>query len=124
MKVDANKYNEFRDILKNIFYRGWAFELHLEDGDFYLQLDLKEDGWKGRKWRMSPHMTRSEVVQTAFLAVKTAEEHEMREKFTYFGKAIFGPHLNADDLVEFIGTAVRLDERLPGRGYEHKSGAY
>ena len=43
-------------------------------------------------------MTKSEVIQTAFKAVLTAMEHEVREKFHYKGKPIFGPHYHVDAL--------------------------
>lgn len=36
----------------------------------------------GRKWRVEPNLPSSEVIQTAFLAIKKAREHEMRELFT------------------------------------------
>lgn len=52
----------------------------------------------GRKWLVSGHSTLSEVVQTAFLAIKTAEEHEMRERFRYRRAAVFGPHFNVEYL--------------------------
>jgi len=52
----------------------------------------------GRKWRLSPHMTRSEIVLTALKAVLTAVEHEARERFTYRGLPIFGPHVDVDAL--------------------------
>lgn len=54
----------------------------------------------GRKWRLSKHMTDSEIVQTAFLAVRTAQEHELREQFKYKGYAIFNPHFDLDHLVK------------------------
>ncbi len=62
--------------------------------------------WKGRHWRLSEHMTDGELVQTAFKAIMTALEHEARERFTYKGKAIFGPHLDVDKLVEIAGDTV------------------
>jgi hypothetical protein len=36
----------------------------------------------GRKWRIESYTPTSEVIQTAFLAVKKAREHEIRELFT------------------------------------------
>jgi len=36
----------------------------------------------GRKWRIEPQLPSSEIIQTAFLAIKTAREHEIRELFT------------------------------------------
>lgn len=59
----------------------------------------------GRKWLISRHSTKSEVVQTAFKAVMTFEEHEIRESFTYKGERIFGPHFDVD----FLAEACKLD---------------
>ena len=36
----------------------------------------------GRKWRVEPNLPTSEIIQTAFLAIKKALEHEIRELFT------------------------------------------
>jgi len=35
----------------------------------------------GRKWRVEPQLPTSEIIQTVFLALKTAREHEVRELF-------------------------------------------
>lgn len=67
--------------------------------------------WGGRKWFLSPYMTKSEVVQTAFKAVLTAVEHETREQFTYRGQPIFDPHYDVDKLVELRAQHDCLDER-------------
>lgn len=67
---------------------------------------------KSRKWMLSPHMTKSEVVQTAFKAVMTAEEHETREKFSYRGQPVFGPHFDLDQLVRICGLGHQ-DARVP-----------
>lgn len=65
----------------------------------------------GRKWMLSPHMTKSEVIQTAFKAVMTAMEHEVREKFRYKGKPVFGPHFNVDTLYDACGQESSFDVR-------------
>lgn len=65
--------------------------------------------WNGRKWQLSQHMTDSEIVQTALLALITWAEHEVRESFEYRGEAIFAPHFDVDDLVTLI-AAERLGE--------------
>lgn len=66
----------------------------------------------GRKWLLSPHMTRSELVTTALKAVLTAVEHEAREEFLYRGEMIFAPHFDVEDLVTLsqVGSA---DVRVP-----------
>jgi len=51
-----------------------------------------------RQWRLSPDMTKSEVVQTVFKCCVTSAEHRTREAFLYRGRRVFGPHFNVDDL--------------------------
>ena len=36
----------------------------------------------GRRWRVEPNLPTSEIIQTMFLALKKAREHELREIFT------------------------------------------
>lgn len=64
--------------------------------------------WSGRKWRLSYHMTATELVNTAFKAYLAALEHEYREQFLYRGTAIYNPHRDVDALVELRG---RIDVR-------------
>ncbi len=65
----------------------------------------------GRKWCLSPHMTRSEIVQTTLKAVLTAEEHEVRERFKYRGRSIFDPHYDVDKLWELRADEDALEVR-------------
>lgn len=51
-----------------------------------------------RKWFISEHATRSEIIQTMLKCVLTAEEHEAREQFLVDGRAIYGPHISSDVL--------------------------
>jgi len=37
----------------------------------------------GRRWRVEPNLPTSEIIQTVFLALKKAREHEMRERFVW-----------------------------------------
>jgi hypothetical protein len=37
----------------------------------------------GRRWRVEPNLPTSEIIQTVFLAIKKAREHEMRERFVW-----------------------------------------
>lgn len=63
-----------------------------------------------RKWLISSHMTKSEIVATALKCVLASEEHEAREDFTYRGQRIFGPHFDVECLV-----AMCQDEALEVR---------
>lgn len=60
---------------------------------------IQDAGIKGRKWYISPYMTDGEILQTIFKAILTYDEHEIREKFLFKGKRIFGPHHSLEDLM-------------------------
>lgn len=70
---------------------------------------------RSRKWRLSQHMIRSELVRTAFLAVMTAEEHEIRESFRYRGRPIFGPHVGVEVLASVMNQQSASQELRPVR---------
>ena len=97
---------EMDEILETIEYKDWTFITIKRDHVIYLRCswwgECNTSGMmtrqKSRKWQLSPHMTKSELVQTALKAVLTAEEHEAREKFKYKGKAVFGPHIDIEQL--------------------------
>lgn len=68
---------------------------------FYKEADINTGAVEEqatRKWLLSPHMTKSEVVQTVFKCVLTSYEHRVREHFTYRERRVFGPHYNVDAL--------------------------
>ena len=53
----------------------------------------------GRKWRVEPQLPTSEIIQTVFLAIKKAREHEVRELFRLQNKqSITTPFNNHHDL--------------------------
>lgn len=98
--------HDFAVILARIEFQNWKFFVDMDGDRCYLQLRFQQPctkgthqrSWTGRKWLLSPYMTDSEVVTTAFKAVITATEHETRELFKYKGKAIFGPHIDVEEL--------------------------
>lgn len=63
---------------------------------------------KGGKAYLSPHATRSELVQTAFGLFKAYEEHETREFFRWRGKQVYGPHM---DVTALFHVADSTDAR-------------
>lgn len=98
-----------RYIVAHIKYKDWSIKVdRFKDGEMYLQVSFigkdSETGaiceMKGRKWHISEHAVKSEIILTAFKAIQTAEEHEMREAFQYRGRAILGPHFDIERLVE------------------------
>lgn len=52
----------------------------------------------GRPWFISPHASPSDVVRTAMKAALAWQEHEARERFTYRGVPVFGPHGDVEAL--------------------------
>ena len=113
----------FETYLENVRYKDWNFVVDMDGERPFLQVTFMAPDatasaglanpyvlQKSRKWMLSPYMTKSEVIQTAFKAVMTAEEHEIRETFTYRNKCIFGPHFNVDALVR-ICAAQEMDTR-------------
>lgn len=95
-------------LLGQVTYRDWWARIGFDSPDvMWVQLafvgDDVDTGERReqhcRKWRISPHMTDAEILQTAFSAALMAEEHECRERFRYIGAPIFSPHLSVPALL-------------------------
>ncbi len=110
------KLYEIQDLMKVLKYRDWQFHVWEEDGRMFLQIRFWEiDNDTGklslqhcRKWVLSEHMTKSEIVLTAWKAVQAAVEHEARETFLYKGRRVFGPHIDLDAM---WAISTNLDAR-------------
>ena len=110
----------FVAVLGKCHFQNYAFEVTSEGGNYFVCGVFaapcnKSGAWalqRTRKWRLSPHMTKSEIVQTAFKLVLTSIEHEAREQFTYDGAAIFGPHFDVDILADMVKRGSCEDERV------------
>lgn len=106
------RLEQIQNITKDISYKeGWELKLTTRGSNdevilMYWQFsapDVKTGVmtmWTSRKYYLSPFKTGSEIVQTAFLAAKVAEEHEILESFQYKGKTLFSPHMNLDHLIQ------------------------
>jgi len=84
-----------QDIACNINYSPrYPIFVCQQKGDIYIQIgivgrdnyaksntSLQQKIVYGRKWRVEPELPSSEVIQTIFLAIKKAREHEVRELF-------------------------------------------
>lgn len=105
------------EILAAVEFKTGGFSVEEIDDGFLIQLSSEEadvEGgerqlYAGRKWHISPSATESEIVQTAFKAVATWQEHEARDQFRYKGARPFSPHFDVEGLVE-------LYRRQRGRG--------
>lgn len=91
--------------------------LEAESGDNWFQIvdpTLDAEFNSGRKWRLSRHMCRSEIVATVFAAYQAWVEHEARESFTYREQAIYGPHFDVDMLAQFASLHGNHQYRTAG----------
>jgi hypothetical protein len=109
-----------RDVVKRCAFQEYVFDVHLDGrGEIFLQASyLEPDTVTGvigtqltRRWFISPHMTDSEIVRTAFKCIITSMEHRAREWFTYRGRAIFGPHFDVEALHAVCGEKHSFDHR-------------
>lgn len=105
---------EMELIVEDCKYLGRTFEVSVSPTTqaIYLQAWYMEDDTvtgklekqHTRRWLLSPEMTKSEIVATAFKCVITSMEHQAREWFTYKGRAIYHPHHDVDKLLEICET--------------------
>jgi hypothetical protein len=108
---------EMRTILSVVEFEDYRFEVKEKNGvpflrAVYVEPDIvtgEPETQHTRKWQLSEHMVKSEIVQTAFKCVMTSLEHRARENFKYRGRRVFGPHFDVDALWEIAGS--RLDYR-------------
>jgi hypothetical protein len=110
---------EAKELLTEIQCLDYQFEI-VAEGDFgFLKATYIEqcvvtgaiDRQHTRKWRLSEHMTKSEIVQTALKCALTSAEHRVREHFQYKGELVYGPHFDVEALYE-LARQRRLDTRL------------
>ena len=68
----------------------------------------------GRKWRVEPQLPSSEIIQTVFLALKKAREHEVRELFRLqHNDKTTTPFNNHHDLPLLARNELRLQSSIP-----------
>lgn len=111
--------DDMQAILRQLSYPNMSFGLIWRNDMPCLQLTCRgtcnvtglSKTWKSRKWLLSYHMTKSELVQTALKAVLTAVEHEAREQFKYLGQAVFGPHFDVEIMAAVAANPKTRDER-------------
>jgi hypothetical protein len=96
-----------REQLKDVRYLDYRFSIHADAGTgIYMQAMFPEadivtglvEPQYTRKWKLSIHMTKSELIQTAFKCALTSAEHRCREHFRYKGSAVYSPHYDVDEL--------------------------
>lgn len=119
---------DIREIVARCAYPGFEFKVDA-DGDIeqlypWCQIVCHEGvdtttgqpaSWTGRKWKLSFHMTDTEIVHSVWAAVQRALLHEAAELFKFDEAAIFDRHIDVHRLAYLINSHANvLDERADG----------
>lgn len=100
-------------MLVSFKYKNWKVRTEERDGGLMVQIIFEAadndnpevvEEQHCRKFIYNYESGLNELFLTLQYAVKTAEEHECNEQFTYKGKQIYNPHMDLDAIVEFINT--------------------
>lgn len=121
MSKFLNYIEVVRQVLTEIQYKDWSFEVTMKDGSKPEAWDMggnddvlinvtfmapdnadtsKIELQTGRKWLIEYQTPTTQIVQAAWLAVQRAEMHEIAEQFRYKGATIFNRHIDVEALVE------------------------
>lgn len=112
---------QIKELVANCAFEDWDINVRMDGDRPYLQIHVKNGKdaatgsvleWTGRKWLLSYHMVPNEVVTTAFKAVMTAMEHEVRENFRFKGASIFNPHIDPEMMAEIVRKGDIIQERI------------
>lgn len=120
------------EAIKRITYRihmsifGVLFNLRVEhdnkypNGRIFLQVTYNAScnktgetlEWHGRKWYLSDHMTKDEIIKTAWCAFEAAVKHEIMEGFKVDGKVLFNPHVDFESLLSISDHEIKRDPKI------------
>lgn len=104
-------FEEIKALVSNVKFKDWNIDVYrIQNEPPYLKITyLDRDTQTSeielqhcRKWQLSYHMVPSEVVRTAYKAVLAAMEHEVDEHFRYKGKLIYNPHIDLDQVADWM----------------------
>lgn len=114
---------EIAEIVSNVAYLDWEIKLRWDRDRPYIQVHghgpdpkdgMRDAQWSGRKWMLSPHMCKNEIIRTAYKAIECAVAHEMNECFLYKGQAIMTPHMDYEEIVTIMEDHNCSDSRDNG----------
>lgn len=106
-------------------FKDWNIQLKYHKDSPYIQiLFMEKDEFTGvveeqhcRKWDLNYLMCDTEVIDTVFLAVSRAMQHEVEECFKFRGRRIYNPHRSVHKLWEIAGQSGSVDTRAtPAKG--------
>lgn len=104
---------KFMDRKFRLLDKGDGYLLQME----YLEADVEKPGSEPvkqstRKWYISPYMTESEIVETAWACVCRSQHHIASEHFTYYGRRVYSQHFDVHGRLELC-NGERYDVRKP-----------
>lgn len=114
---------EIHGIIYFVKYLDWEIKVRSDGSRLYLQVfghgpdpkqNMEDSEWSGRKWFLSPHMCKNEIIRTAYKAIECSVAHEMNENFLYKGVAIMTPHMDYEEIVNIMTDHDCIDSRTGG----------
>ena len=88
---------DIQDILSDITYKNWEFNIQVKDGSFNLQISLPNK--KNGEYYISPYISKNEIIQKCIKSVLSLEEQEFRLNFKYKDTPLFHSNYNFDYLL-------------------------
>jgi hypothetical protein len=111
------QYRDWKFLVQETMIEGILLDLHLR-AEWYAPDNVTGamEKQSSRWWRLSKHMRKNEIINTAFACVKMAEEHEMRENFLYrLGENWTMPYNTHTNVDELAAASVVVDVRTDNR---------
>lgn len=90
---------------------GWLLQMQYMEADV-LKPESDPELQSTRKWYISPFMTESEVVETAWACVQRSMLHVASEHFTYLGKRVYSQHFDVHTRLKMC-VEYEFDGREP-----------
>lgn len=114
---------QIRAIVSEISYLDWNIVIRMDNERPYLQIrghgpdpkkGMVDAIWTSRKWWLSLHMCKNEIIRAAYKAIQCAVAHELDETFMYRGVAVMTPHIDYDVLVTMMQDRNIINARING----------
>lgn len=103
MKQPKKSIEEIKEIINQIKFKDRKIHIDLmgSTGCFiqvqYMEVCIDSGALqlqKARKWYVSFFSTETEIVETVFKAIRTSNDHVLKEHFTYKGRRVYSPHFD------------------------------
>ena len=120
MEQSPKTIEEVRAIIDQIQFLDRQLVVLVMGGGYYLQVQYMEKDvdtgkmelQKARKWYISSFSTETEIVETAYKALRTSWEHVLNEHFLYKGLRIYSPHFDVQARIRLC-IEKQFDGRIP-----------